>query len=138
MKEILVVVTVVVYSVQTSYTAPTEHGKLILGTSYTSIKSELLVADYRQMMSVHAESTPKDNQYQVDNSQTFKLLQAALSSDQVKLPLTQGQANEQMQVLEAIGKQMIANGSQEELQRALQQIFDMPSFPIIRLYPSDG
>ena len=90
------------------------------------------------MMSVYAESTPKDNQHQVDNSQTFKLLQAALSSDQVKLPLTQGQANEQMQVLEAIGKLMMANGSQEKLQRALQQIFDMPSFPIIRLYPNDG
>ena len=99
MKEILVVVAIAVYSVQTSYTAPVEHGKLILGTSYTSIKSELLVADYRQMMSVYAESTPKDNQHQVDNSQTFKLLQAALSSDQVKLPLAQGQANEQMQVL---------------------------------------
>lgn len=96
------------------------------------------------MMSVYAESTPsqsKDNQHQADNSQTFKLLQAALSSAQVELPLTQGQANERMKVLaqvEAIGKQMMANGSQEELQRALQQIFDMPSFPIIRLYPNDG
>lgn len=96
------------------------------------------------MMSVYTESTPsqsKDNQHQADNSQTFKLLQAALSSAQVELPLTQGQANERMKVLaqvEAIGKQMMANGSQEELQRALQQIFDMPSFPIIRLYPNDG
>ena len=82
---------------------------------------------------------------------TAKLLQTILSSAQgspVKLPLTlpaqrqdQGQADEQMKVLvKAIGEQMMVDthGSKEELERALQQLFDMPSFPIIRLYPNDG
>ncbi len=103
------------------------------------------------MQSVYAESIPsqsKDagNQHQVDNSQIFKLLQAVLSSaqgspGQIKLALTQDQANERMKVLaqdEAIGKQMMAIVSPEELRRALEQLFDMPSFPIIHLYPNDG
>lgn len=108
------------------------------------------------MLRVSAENIPlqsKDNQHQVDNSLTVELLQAALNSIQgspgeVKLPLTlptqrqdQGLANEQMKALvEAIGKQMLVDtrGSQEELERALQQLFDMPSFPIIHLYPNDG
>ena len=43
-------------------------------------------------------------------------------------------------LVEAIGKQMLVDthGSQEELERALQQLFDVPSFPIIHLYPNDG
>ena len=111
------------------------------------------------MLSLYAESIPsqsKDNQHQPgDSSLPVKVLLAALSSAQdspgeVSPPLAvptqkldyQGQANEQMIALvEAIiSKQTMANshGSQEKLERAFQQLFDMPSFPIVCLYPNDG
>ena len=92
----------------------------------------------------------------IRTSLPVKLFLAALSSTQdspgeVKLPLAlltqrldhQGQANEQtIALVEAIiSKQMMVNsrgrltgGTRE---RALQQLFDMPSFPIIHLYPND-
>ena len=50
------------------------------------------------------------------------------------------QPDDHERMIEATGKQMAVGShvSQEELQRALQQLFDMPSFPIIHLYPNDG
>lgn len=147
---ILVIVTVVLCCAQTSYTAPTRYGKFHVLLYYNYILHVYkLVLDYGQVLSVSAENMLSDSK--VDSSMIAKLLQEVLSSAQgspVKLPLTlpsqiqdQGQANKQMKALvEATEEQMMVDNhtSKEELEKALQQLFDMPSFPIIRLYPNDG
>ena len=87
---------------------------------------------------VSAQNLPSEvNQHRVDNSETIiKLLQAALSTAQGSTD------DEQMKdaLVQAIGEEITTDtqDSQEKLERALQQLFDMPSFPIIRLYPNDG